>query len=206
MAVAALALALTLTGSAWAAFGDGAFRRNSRPAKHSVGARQLKAKSVRTGKIANSAVTGSKVAAGTLTGADIKLAQLGTVPNAREAGSAGTAGTLDGHSARCPAGTTLIRGTCFDLSLSGPVSGVKAAANVCAARSGFLPSPMELYSIRNVINLGTGVAPDYAFSDAYYANTVGVNYRTVAVDGAGKTEEIPVESNAKFVCTYELVR
>ena len=26
--------------------------------------------------------------------------------------------------------------------------------------------------MRNVINLGTGVAPDYAVADAYYANTV----------------------------------
>jgi hypothetical protein len=195
LVIAIIALCVALTGTAWAALG-----------KNSVGSRQLKSKAVTTGKIANNAITGAKVASNTLTGADINLSQLGTVPSASSAQTAQDAKTVGGHAAECPGGSTLIRGICFDLALNPVVAGVKNAANACAAKGGFLPTPMELYSVRNVINLGTGVAPDYAVAGQYYANTVGVNYRTVTVDGAGKIEEIPIESNTKYICAYELVR
>lgn len=208
MVIAVIALTSSLTGSAWAAFGDEAFQRKKKPriGKNSVGPRQLKAKSVKTGKIARNAVTSAKVRNNTLTGADIKVDKLGIVPSAVTASVAANAGTVGGHAAYCPPGSTLIRGTCFDLILTGPVSGVKSAANVCAAKGGRLPSPMELYSVRTVINLGTGIAPDYAATDQYYANTSGVNYRTVVVDGAGTIEEVPVEASVKIICAYELVR
>ncbi len=195
LVIAIIALCAALTGTAWAALG-----------KNSVGSRQLKSKAVTTGKIANNAVTGAKVASNTLTGADINLNQLGTVPSATNAQSAQNAGTVGGHAAACPGGSTLIRGVCFDLSLNGPVGGVKAAADACAAKGGFLPSTMELYSVRNVINLGTGVAPDYAVTDNYYANTLGTNYRTMVVDGSGKIEELTVDASTKYICAYELVR
>ena len=161
LVIGVLALVVSLTGSAWAAFGEGTFERKKQPRlrKGAVGTRQLKTRSVRTGKIANSAVTGSKVAAGTLTGADINLRQLGVVPRAGEARNAREASTVGGHSAVCPGGSTLIRGGCYDLALSGPVAGVRAAAAACAAKGGRLPSPMRLYSVRNVINLGTVCRP-----------------------------------------------
>ena len=61
--------------------------------------------------------------------------------------------------------------------------------------------------MRNVINLGTGVAPDYAVADAYYANTAGGNYRTLTVDGSGNIEEFQnVEGSTKYICAYQLVR
>jgi hypothetical protein len=195
--ISIIALIAALTGTAYAALG-----------KNSVGSRQLKSKAVTTGKIANNAVTGAKVAKETLTGDDIKIGQLPSVPNANEAAHAKNADTLgENHSASCPGGSTLIRGICFDLSLNPAVAGVKAAANACAAKGGFLPTPMMLYSVRNVINLGTGVAPDYAVADAYYANTAGTNYRTLTVDGSGKIEELGnVDGNVKYICAYQLVR
>jgi hypothetical protein len=197
LVISIIALIAALTGTAYAAS----------LGKNSVGSRQLKSKSVTTGKIANNSVTGAKVAKETLTGDDIKVGQLPPVPNATEAAHAKNADTLgENHAASCPGGSTLIRGICFDLALNPVVAGVKAAANACAAKQGYLPTPMELYSVRNVINLGTGVAPDYAVADQYYANTVGVNYRTVTVDGSGKIEEIPVEANTKYICAYQLVR
>lgn len=192
--IAIIALCAALTGTAWAALG-----------KNSVGSKQLKSKAVTTGKIANNAVTGAKVASNSLTSSDINVEQLGTVPSATNAQTAQDARTVNGHPAECPSGATLIRGVCFDLALNPVVAGVKAAANACAAKQGYLPTPMELYSVRNVINLGTGVAPDYAVADEYYANTVGVNYRTVTVDGAGKIEEQPIEQPTRFICAYELV-
>ena len=112
---------------------------------------------------------------------------------------------MNGYEVGCVPGTVFVRGVCFDLALNPVVAGVKAAANACAASGGFLPSPMTLYSIRNLINLGTGVAPDYAVADQYYANTMGVDYRAVTVDGSGKIEEIPVDANAKYICAYSPV-
>jgi len=199
--ISIIALIAALSGTAYAALG-----------KNSVGSRQLKSKSVTTGKIANNAVTGAKVAKETLTGDDIRISGLPSVPNANEATHAKSADALtdpgnQNHSASCPGGSTLIRGICFDLALNPAVPGVKAAANSCAAKGGFLPTPMELYSVRNVINLGTGVAPDYAVADAYYANTAGTNYRTLTVDGSGKIEELGnVDGNVKYICAYQLVR
>jgi hypothetical protein len=193
--VAIIALIASLTGTSFAAVKLG---------KNSVGSKQLKAKSVTTGKIANNAVTGAKVAASTLTSADINISQLGTVPNATNTQTSQNSNTVGGHPADCPGGSTLIRGICYDLALHPAVGGVKAAANACASVGGYLPTPMQLYSVRTVINLGTGTAPDYAVSDQYYADNFA--YKTIVVDGSGKMEELPVESNTKYICAYELVR
>src|SRR4051794_19141462 len=195
--ISIIALIAALSGTAYAALG-----------KNSVGSRQLKSKSVTTGKIANNAVTGAKVAKETLTGDDIRVSGLPSVPNANEATHAKNADTLgENHAASCPGGSTLIRGICFDLALNPAVAGVKAAANSCAAKGGFLPTPMELYSVRNVINLGTGVAPDYAVADAYYSNTAGSQYRTLTVNGSGQIEEFQnVDGLTKYICAYQLVR
>jgi hypothetical protein len=195
--ISIIALIAALSGTAYAALG-----------KNSVGSRQLKSKSVTTGKIANNAVTSAKVAKETLTGDDIKISQLPSVPNANEAAHARNADTLgDNHAASCPGGSTLIRGICFDLALNPPVAGVKAAANACAAKGGFLPTPMMLYSERNVINLGPGVPPNYAVADAYYSNTSGTNYRTLTVDGSGNIVEFQnVEGSTQYICAYQLVR
>ena len=202
LVISIIALIAALTGSAYAAT----------LGKNSVGSRQLKSKSVTTGKIANNAVTGAKVAKQTLTADDIKVSQLPAVPSAIEAAHAKKADTLvdnlgETHAAACPGGSTLIRGVCFDLALNPVVAGVKAAADACAAKGGFLPSPMELYSVRDVINLGTGTAAaDHAVTDQYYNNTAGGSYRTITVDGTGKIQELPVEAETKYICAYGLVR
>ncbi|HEX6229562.1 MAG TPA: hypothetical protein VFZ41_08910, partial [Solirubrobacterales bacterium] len=129
MIVAVIALIVSLGGSAVAAK-----KGKLRLPKNSVGPRHLKAKSVKTGKIANNAVNGRKVANNSLTGEDINLGALGTVPSAVSAAHAGNANTVGGHAAACPPATILIRGVCFD-SASNPVVGsVKAAADGCAAR------------------------------------------------------------------------
>lgn len=195
--ISIIALIAALTGTAYAALG-----------KNSVGSRQLKSKSVTTGKIANNAVTSAKVAKETLTGDDIRISGLPPVPNANEATHAKNADTLgENHSASCPGGSTLIRGICFDVSLNPPVLGVKAAANACAAKGGFLPTTMELYSVRNVINLGSGVPPNYAVADAYYSDAGGGSYRTLTVDGAGNIAMFGnVDGNTQFICAYQLVR
>jgi hypothetical protein len=196
MIVAIIALFAALTGTAFAALG-----------KNSVGSRQLKSKAVTTGKIANNAITSVKVAKGALTGEDININALGTVPSATSAASAGNSNTVNGHFASCPGGTTLIRGVCFDAAPNGAVANLKAAADACAAKGGFLPSVMALYSTRQVLNLGTGVGTDHMFTDSYYSAVgTGSNYTTVVIDGTGKISEQSVDSPSAFICAYGLVR
>jgi hypothetical protein len=196
MIVALIALVAALSGTAYAALG-----------KNSVGTRQLKAKAVTSGKIANNAVTSVKVAKNSLTGADINLGALGTVPSADRAGSAGNADTVGGHAASCSSGTVLIGGVCFDGSANPEAPTLRAAADACASKGGFLPGPMELYSTRSVLNLGTGVGTSHMYTDSYY-NAVGsgTNYTTVVVDGTGKLTEQSVDAPSQFICAYALVR
>jgi hypothetical protein len=196
MVVAVIALLLALTGTAFAAL-----------AKNSVGSRQLKSKAVTTGKIANNAVNGAKVANGSLTGSDINVGALGTVPTATSATSAANAGTVGGHAASCPPATTLIRGVCFD-SQSNPVANnLKEAADACAAKGGYLPSPMELYSARGVLNLGTGIGNEHQYTDSYYYDPVGgAHPSTVTVDGTGAIAQQEVTSPSRYTCAYPLVR
>ena len=195
MVVAIIALVLALTGTAFAALG-----------KNSVGTRQLKSKSITTGKIANNAVNAAKVADHSLTGQDINIAALGTVPHATSADTAGNANTVGGHSASCPAGTVLLRGVCFDSSPGPLASSVGAAADACAAKGGWLPTPLELYSVRGTINLGTGVGTDHTYTDSFYGNTTGGSYRTIVLDGTGALSEQETGAAAHYLCAYALVR
>jgi hypothetical protein len=199
--VAIIALIAALCGTAWAAGLK----------KGSVGSRQLKSAAVTTGKIANNAVTGDKVASQSLSGADINLDKLGTVPGAIHASSADLASALaDGSEKRtagCPAGATDIRGICFDKNLSAKVKGVKAAADACAAKGGWLPTPLELYSVRNVIFLGEGVPPDYAVSDDYFADPpTQSGYSSIVVSSSGAMTIVTAEAEVKYICAYPLVR
>jgi hypothetical protein len=196
LVVAVVALIAALSGTAYAALG-----------KNSVGTRQLKSKAVTSGKIANNAVTSAKVAQGSLTGADINLSALGTVPSATTATTAGDAGTVGGHSASCPSGTTLIRGVCYDASARGPAPSLTNAADSCASAGGYLPTPMELYSTRSILNLGNGIGLEHMYTDSYYSAVgTGSNYTTIVVDGTGKLSEQSVESPSKYICAYPLVR
>jgi hypothetical protein len=195
MVVAILALILALTGSAFAAL-----------AKNSVGTRQLKSKSVTTGKIAKNAVNSSKVADHSLTGQDINVGALGTVPHATSADAASNASAVNGHGASCPAGSTLLRGICFDSSPGPLIGSVSAAADACASKGGWLPTPLELYSLRGVINLGTGVGADHTYTDSYYGNTTGGSYRTIVIDGTGALSEQEPNAAAHYLCAYPLVR
>jgi hypothetical protein len=203
MAIALLALAIALTGTAYAAI-----------ASNSVGPRQLQANAVKSSKFANSAVNGAKVLKHSLTGQDINLSKLGTVPSANEAESAQVAGSLGDHQASCPQGTRLIRGLCFDASSSGPVTGVQTASDACAARGGYLPTPNALFATRGILNLGDGNGVHNQFTDSYFddpetkteaktmvVNETGIEWR-LAEDP--KTHEL--SGTYEYICSYPLVR
>jgi hypothetical protein len=175
--------------------------------KDTVGSRQLKSKAVTTGKVAPNAINGSKVADGSLTGADIKLSALGTVPAAETASSAGDANTVGGHAAACPTNTILIRGTCFDSKSNGEAPNLLAAADRCAAKNGYLPTPVELYEAREVLYLGSGIGTEKQFTNSYYYDASTGNFpSTVTVDGKGVIAQQGVETPAEYTCAYSLVR
>ena len=205
MIIAIIALIASLSGSAYAAIAQ-----DSKQLKRNiVGTKQLKRNAVKTGKIRNNAVRGRHVRNGSLTGQEFRLSAMGTVPSANAAAHAGNAGTITGRAAACPGGTTLIRGICFD-SASNPVAGsVKAAADGCAAKGGWLPSPQELYSTRGVLNLGTGIGTDHQFTDTYYGQKApepNGTYRTVVINGTGTMTEVDVNATAEYICAYPLIR
>jgi hypothetical protein len=209
MVVATIALIVASSGTTLAAVEMGA--RASReakviPSRNTVGPRQLKSNAVLSGKIKNNAITAAKVRDRSLTGAEINLAALGTVPEAAHAQSAGDAATLGGHSAACPGATAPIRGVCFDSQPNPPVSGVEAAADACAAKGGWLPTPLALRSTRSVINLGTGIGAERQLTDSFYANTSGGAYRTIVVQGNGTMTEVAPGTEGRYVCAYPLLR
>ena len=195
--MASAAVFIALGGSAYAAL---------RVPPNSVGTRQLKAGAVTTGKLAGEAVTAAKVAEHSLTGQDISLPALGTVPMAADASQASNSDTVGGHSASCPANTTLIRGLCFDSQSNPEAPNLEAAALDCAAKGGYLPSPMQLYSTKAVLNLGDGVGTEKRFTDDLYSKVGEGKYSTIVIDGAGAVEEQEITQPASYMCVYPLVR
>ena len=175
---------------------------------NSVGSRQLKAKAVTGGKIADGTISGGKIEAESITGANIKMSALGVVPQAANATNAANANAVGGHSASCPAGTTLIRGLCFDTHSNPPVKGVEAAAEACAAKAGYLPTPMELYSAKSILNLGNNTsAAQHQFTDSLYGTVGGGSLeKTVVLDGVGAPEEYDANGESAYYCVYPLVR
>ncbi len=192
---------------AFVVFGTAASYAASQLGKNSVGPRQLRAGAVTTGKLANNAVNGTKVANGSLTGSDIDLKQLGTVPASETSATSGNAGTVGGHAAECSAGTTLIQGICFD-SHSNPVApNLEAATEDCASKGGYLPTPMELYSTKGILNLGNGTGPSqHQYTDDVYSKVGEGKYSTVVIDGTGSPVEQETNQASAYFCAYPLVR
>jgi hypothetical protein len=104
--------------------------------KNSVGTRQLKRNSV----------TGLKVKDKSLTGRDIDLATLGTVPGAADAqtlGGLSATQIVEASKVRCPPGTEPVAGVCFE-STARESAGIHTALRTCAEANRRLPSEAEL--------------------------------------------------------------
>jgi hypothetical protein len=202
--VAVIALIAATTGTAVAA------RDAIKLPKNSVGAPQLKKKAVTLGKVGNNAVSEPNVIDKSLTGAEFRLQTLVNIPAALDASHAGNADTVAGHPANCPGGTTLIRGVCFDSSPNGLASSLQEAADGCAAKGGWLPTPAELFSAKGILNLGTGVGTDEQFTDSVYADDgappAQPNKWTMTIDGKGTLERHELDQPSHYFCVYPLVR
>ena len=138
--------------------------------KNSVGTRELKPKAVKTGilapeaaktgKIAKNAISTNRLRNNAVTGAKVNEATLGQVPSAGIADSANVAGLavdsqrLDGLTSsqvidfskpKCPSGTALVGGICFETSLRGPAT-YGAALRTCGEAGRFMPSYTQSYT------------------------------------------------------------
>ena len=193
--------------------------------KNSVGTAQLKNGAVTGLKVAKNTLTGANVNASTLgtvptathaatadsatnathaTSADnaTHAVTADSATHATSADNASNAITVDGHEAGCPENTVLIRGVCFDSSPS-EAPNVQSASEGCAAQGGWLPTPLELYSTRDILNLGNGSGTEHQYTDEVYAN--GSEYQTVVVDGIGSITEVPITASSHYYCAYTLV-
>jgi hypothetical protein len=126
--MATIAVFIALGGASYAAM---------KLPKNTVGSKQLK----------KEAVTANKVKKETLTGKQINLAKLGTVPSAANAQTLGglSADQIAQSKLRCPAGTTLASGVCFE-SATRPEASFIEALETCASIDRSLPSPGPLAS------------------------------------------------------------
>ena len=106
------------------------------------------------------------------------------------------------------ADTTLIRGLCFDSQSNPEAPNLEAAAEDCAAKGGFLPTPMELYSTQGTLHLGSGLgASQHQFTDDLYsAPPTDNSYTTITVNGSGPPQEQPAGDPSAYYCVYPLVR
>jgi hypothetical protein len=158
MVVAMIALAVALGGTGYAAL--------VLPA-NSVGTKQIKDGAVANRDLHPQAVTGDKVANNSLTGAQINLSTLGTVPNAAHASSADHATKADhaGNSdqlagspassylAHCPAGLKRAPKSdlCFDFTTR-PFATWTDALKTCALAGLRLPDAGELVQAFNDVD------------------------------------------------------
>ena len=182
-----------------------------------IGANELKANSVKTGKIVkeavttsklkNDSVTTSKIAKDAVTGEKANESTFSQVPSAASAVSAASAANaekVDGHSASCPGGTTLIRGLCFDSVSNSPATSVFEASDKCREKGGFLPSPLELRSTRDILDLGNGAGSNNQYTDSFYLE--GGSGTTVIIEDAGGFEAVSTLESERYICVYQLVR
>jgi len=166
--------------------------------KLAVDTSRLGNESVQTGKIGSGAISTGKIEDDAVTGPKVKESTLDQVPSAAEADKVG------GHSAACPAATVLIRGVCFDSAPNGPVAGVQVASDGCREKGGYLPTPLELRSTRDVLDLGNGVGSDSRYTDSVFFEEATEN--TIVVDDEGKLTAVPAGEAERYVCAYSLIR
>jgi hypothetical protein len=93
------------------------------------------------------------------------------------------------------------------------VTGVQTAADRCAERGGFLPSPLELIAARQALDLGDGTGVHSQFTDAYAYNTSGTEPRVLVVSESEEKNPLNEDTTTheliatyEYVCVYQLVR
>lgn len=219
LAVAALALFVTLGGTVYAA------------QKAKLSGRAIKVKSLPGNRLKPASVAANRLKPGVLsalgqhsgpiTGAEINELSLGQVPNAAHAETADTAQSavdaqtalnavnavtaskVNGYSAGCLPGTQAFAGACWQTSPSETAISAPAAAASCATQGGTLPDALQLaaFAQKPGINLD---ANDEWSEDI--TNMTGPNeYAVVTVSASGVVGFTVSTSTRKFRCVIPLL-
>ena len=149
--MATIAVFIALGGASYAA---------TQLPKNSVGAKQIKKNSV----------TGAKVKGNSLTGAKIKESTLAIVPsaaNAQTLGGLSAAQLTEGSKVRCPSGTRLAAGVCFE-SATREATTLSAALGACGRDNLRLPLQSELIAFQMQTT-----PPEYEWAESYYLGPEG---------------------------------
>lgn len=129
-------------------------------ARNAVRVGKLAPEAAKAGKIAKNAITTNRLRDNAVTGAKVNEATLGKVPSAAAADGAATANlavdsqrlgglsstqVIDASKSRCPTGTTLIGGACFETALRGPAT-YGTALQTCGKAGRFMPTYSQAYT------------------------------------------------------------
>jgi hypothetical protein len=177
-----------------------------------LAAGKLGPNSVGTKQIKNSAVTEAKIANGAVSGSKINLSSLGTVPNATHSASADSAGHAEtatnatqlgssppsAYRDSCPAGTQLrTPDLCEGTNIEGHVD-FNEALNECAAAGLRLPSPSEAESLQTEIyavwtdDFWTNGATSYALT--YTASSHSLNASESGAEASRVCVTTPIDN------------
>lgn len=152
-------------------------------------------------------IPGNRLKSNTVTGKQVKESTLGRVPEARSAETSTNAlntinaEKLDGRIARCPSGTRLFLGSCWESAPRGAASAT-AAAETCSHADGTLPGAFELALFSRQVTLG---GTD-EWTDEINTVTAENVYTVVTVSKAGAINfDAPTDSK-EYRCILPLLQ
>jgi len=219
LAIAALALFVTLGGTVYAAKVAGL---NGRAIKvKSLPGNRLKPHSVAANRLKPGVLSTLGQHSGPITGAEIDELSLGQVPNAAHAETADTAlsavdaqtalnavnavtaNSVNGYSAGCLPGTQAFAGACWQSSSSETAISAPAAAASCAAQGGTLPEALQLaaFALEPSVILDKG---DEWSSEIPVVSSPGL-YGVVTVSDSGEVSFTASTNTRKFRCVIPLL-
>jgi hypothetical protein len=219
LAIAALALFVSLGGSVYAA----------KVAK--LSGRAIKVKSLPGNRLKPGSVAANRLKPGVLpalgghqgpiTGAEIDELSLGQVPNAAHAETADTAQSavdaqtalnavnavtaskVNGYAAGCLPGTQPFAGACWQSSSSETAISAPAAASSCATQGGTLPDALQLAAFAQQPGVILDKDTEWS-SDIPVISGLDV-YAVVTVSAAGNVNSAASTSSHKFRCVIPLL-
>ena len=182
------------TAAVFIVLGGGAYA--AKLGKGSVGPKQLKAKSVKTAKLADSAVTTQKLAAGAVVSGKIGAAAVGlsqTNPSLHQI---------------CPGGTSYITGACIDEQPTLANNWAEAFV-ACVDRGGRLPTVAELLLFRVRPGVTLASPEEWAVEQSEFDPDDGTAGNTVAqagvIDDGGSYDVISVALDRPYRCVFNPV-
>lgn len=185
--VATLALFLALGGVSY-----GALRiKSGHIVNNTVRTQDLRNNNIRSKDIRNRTIIGRDVLTNTITGLQVRETSLGKVPDAD---------TLDGQESvtfrdRCPSGTLLHAGACFE-SVPRAAATLRDAARACGGSNRRMALWTELESLRQ--------EPSVTMGNPELTSNLPNTTTVITIDDAGSLASQPTSDTAAFRCVAPL--